>query len=256
MVALARMGFCTAVAGRVGRDEEGKFILQQMEGVDVSHVRQEGRSGLCLVVLDRRRDRSIVVQPNTNDALTFDDFDINDVSLCRYIHLSAFAGDGPLEAQKQLMNILPSRVKMSFDPGDLYARRGLKENLPLVERSSIIFGTDREICILTGRDDFRAGCKQLLSVGPDVVVCKRGEEGVFLLSKEGAIEFQSRDEADVVDNTGAGDVYNAGFLAGMLLERPLRDCLGFAHRVAVKSLGGYGRASYPNKDDLGLLEEG
>ena len=54
----------------------------------------------------------------------------------------------------------------------------------------------------------------------------------------------------MLDNTGAGDVYNAGFLAGILREKPLSDCLAFAHMVAIKSLGGYGRKRYPDAGDI------
>ena len=54
----------------------------------------------------------------------------------------------------------------------------------------------------------------------------------------------------MVDNTGAGDVYNAGFLTGLLLGKPQDDCLAFAHQVAAKSLGGYGRERYPEAGDV------
>jgi sugar/nucleoside kinase (ribokinase family) len=253
VVALARMGFGTGFVGRVGADE-GALILKDMAGVDVSQVKAGGASGICLVVLDRGRDRALVVQPYANDALCLEDLDISYLSKGRYLHLSAFVGNDPFDAQRRLMEFLPPQVRVSLDPGELYAQRGMKEVLPLIERSSVFCATVDEIRTMTGAADYRAGCREIASLGPDVVVCKRGKEGASVFSQEGEAEFHPSGEAAVVDNTGAGDVYNAGLLAGLLLARPLDDCLAFAHRVAAKSLGGYGRLQYPDAVDLQVLQ--
>jgi ribokinase len=251
--ALANMGFTTGFVGRVGADEEGALILSDMAGVDVSQVKAGGASGICLVVLDQRRDRALVVQPNVNDDLSLEDLDLRYLAETRYIHLSAFVGDVPFNAQKQLMALLPPNVRVSLDPGELYAQRGLEEVNTLIERSSILFATAYEISALTNMDDYKAGCRYIASLGPDAVVCKMGEEGAYLFSREGEIAFHPERETAVLDNTGAGDVFNAGFLAGLLIGRPFDDCLSFANQVAVKSLGGYGRGLYPDAGDTQTL---
>ena len=256
IVALARMGLQTGFVGRVGADDEGAFILSEMKGVDVAHIRRGGASGICLVVLDSRRDRALVVQPNANDDQTFEDLNIPYLSDARYLHLSAFVGDGPFAAQRRLMEVLPAAVKVSLDPGELYAQRGRKAILPLIERSSILFATAYEICTLTGTSDYRAGCKEIASLGPEIVVCKRGEQGAYLFSRQEEAEFRPQGETEVVDNTGAGDVYDAGFLAGLLLKKPLTACLVLAHALAAKSLGGYGRQRYPDAADLKEIQGG
>lgn len=256
IVALARMGLQTGFVGRVGADEEGAFILSEMKGVDLTQIKAGGTNGICVVVLDSRRDRALVVQPNANDDLTFEDLNIPYLADARYLHLSAFVGDGPFAAQQRLMEVLPDRVKVSLDPGELYAKRGKEAILPLIKRSSILFATEREICMLMGTSDYRAGCKEIASLGPDTVVCKRGEQGAYLFSRQEEAEFRPQGETKVVDNTGAGDVYDAGFLAGLLLKRPLTACLALAHALAAKSLGGYGRQRYPDAADLEEIQGG
>jgi sugar/nucleoside kinase (ribokinase family) len=256
IVALARIGFQTGFVGRVGADEEGAFILSEMKGVDLAQVKAGEASGICLVVLDKRRDRALVVQPNANDNLSFEDLNIPYLAETRYLHLSAFVGDGPFAAQQRLMEVLPAAVKVSLDPGELYAQRGRKAILPLIKRSSILFATEHEICALMGTEDYQAGCKEIASLGPDTVVCKRGEQGAYLFSRQGEAEYRPPGKTEVVDNTGAGDVYNAGFLAGLLLKRPLTACLALAHAMAAKSLGGYGRQRYPNAADLRKMQGG
>jgi sugar/nucleoside kinase (ribokinase family) len=256
IVALARMGFATGFVGRVGIDEEGAFLLKEMEGVDLAQVKAGGRSGTCLVVLDHRRDRALLVQPYANDDLGFKDFDLSYLSQSRYLHLSAFVGDRPFDAQRRLMEFLPSEVRVSLDPGDLYAKRGREAILPLIERATTLFATASEISAVTGENDYKAGCREIASLGPETVVCKRGEEGAYCFSKEGEVNFRPHGETAVVDNTGAGDVFDAGFLAGVLLGRPMDRCLAFAHHVAAKSLAGYGRGHYPGADDLTGLKGG
>lgn len=253
---LTRMGFKTGFVGRVGADEEGALILSDMAGVDLAQVQAGGVSGICLVVLDQQRDRALVVQPNVNDDLCFEELDPHYCAKSRYLHLSAFVGDGPFDAQRQLMTLLPPEVRISLDPGELYAQRGMDAMLPFIERSSIIFATAHEISSLTGMDDYKAGCKKIISLGPDAVVCKMGEYGASLISGEGEITLHPQGEREVIDNTGAGDVFNAGFLAGLLLDKPLDDCLSFAHQVASKSLGGYGRGLYPDAGDVQAFQEG
>jgi sugar/nucleoside kinase (ribokinase family) len=254
--ALARMGFGTGFVGWVGADEEGTLILSDMAGVDLSQVKAGGASGICLVVLDRRRDRALVVQPNANDDLCLEDLDLHYLAESRYLHLSAFVGDGPFNVQRRLMALIPPAVKVSLDPGELYAQRGLEDISPLIERSSIIFATAHEIRTMTGTDDYKVGCRHIASLGPDTVVCKMGEQGAYLFSGEEEIVFHPQGETEVLDNTGAGDVYNAGFLAGLLLGKPLDDCLSFAHQVAAKSLGGYGRGRYPDAGDVQAFKGG
>jgi ribokinase len=191
-----------------------------------------------------------LVQPYANDDVGFDDLALPYLSESRYLHLSAFVGDGPFGAQRRLMEALPSEVKVSLDPGELYAQRGMKAIFPLIERATILFATASEISTLTGEKDYKAGCKEIAALGPDAVVCKRGEKGAYCFSQEGEADFCPPGEEAVVDNTGAGDVFDAGFLAGMLLEKPFDACLSFAHQVAAKSLGGYGREQYPDAEDL------
>ena len=258
VAALARMGFQTGFAGRVGADEEGAFILSEMHGVDLAQVRRGGRSGVCLVVLDGQRDRALVVQPHTNNDLSLADINIPSLSESRFLHLSAFVGDAPFAVQKRIMQLLPPhvQVRVSLDPGELYAQRGMHAILPLIKRASILLATAQEICALTNSDDYQAGCKELASQGPEIVVCKRGKDGAYLFSQAGEAEFLPKEETPVVDNTGAGDVYNAGFLAGLILGRPLHDCLVFAHKVAAKSIGGYGRKRYPDAGDIKELHGG
>lgn len=254
--ALAQMGFKTTFIGKAGQDQAGDVLLKLLGRVDTSHIRRQGKSGVTLVVIDRHADRSIMVFPNTNKTVTVGKRTMATVKESKFLHLSSFVGQKSLLSQIRVVENLPAQVKLSFDPGEIYANRGLEEILPIIRKTFILFLTDREIQKLTGKD-YKGGCRKLLALGPSIVVCKRGKSGSYVLSGEEEFALPA-EKVSVVDNTGAGDVYNAGILAGLLMEKPLPTCALFASKMAAQSITGYGRSRYPNRrnwsDFLGQKE--
>ncbi len=252
LVALSGMGFKTGFVGKVGRDAEGKRMLAEMGGVDLRGVVSAGVSGRCLCILDGNQDRAILLEPNTNDTLSPEEIDFAYATHARYVHLTSFAGEKPFLAQRALVEKVCPPTQISFDPGEVYARRGVEYLKPLFQRSSLVFVTESEVEMLTGLN-FAEGSQRLLELGPSIVVCKRGERGVHIVSHDQVCDLPA-ERAEVIDNTGAGDVFNAGFLAGLLMSRPLMDCGCFGTRLAAQSLTGYGRSRYPKAEDLAFFD--
>jgi ribokinase len=248
LVALARMGFPTGFIGKVGEDEEGDFLLENLKPVRIDQIRRGQRSGVCLVVLDRHQDRFLFVRGNANSTLTAEEINFDALKDISWVHLTSFIGEPPFEGQKVLLKRLDSSVKVSMDPGEIYAKKGLNRIKPLLKGCDILFLTEKEIGLLT-HQDLHAGVRSLLKAGPSVVVCKRGSQGSHVFTKEGDFRVEAA-RVEVVDNTGAGDVYNAGFLAGIFSGRSLEECALFATTIAAKSMTGYGRECYPREGDL------
>jgi ribokinase len=248
VVALSRMGFRTGFVGKVGKDAEGERLLAEMEGVDLEGVVSQGLSGRSLCILDANQDRSIFVETNTNDTLSSEEIDFPYATAARYLHLTSFAGERPFFAQMALVARVASSPRISVDPGEIYACRGLTYLEGLLRRSYVVFVTESEIEMLTGVNCVE-GSKRLLELGPSVVACKRGERGVHVMSHDQVFHVPG-EPVDIIDNTGAGDVFNAGFLAGLLMNRPLLDCASFGAWLAARSLTGYGRSRYPEREDL------
>lgn len=248
LVALARMGFPTGFIGKIGEDEEGDFLVGDLEPVRIDLIRRGQRSGVCLVVLDRHQDRFLFVRGNANSTLTAEEINFDLLKDISWVHLTSFVGESPFEAQKVLLGRLESSVKVSLDPGEIYAKKGLKKIEPFLKRCGILFLTEKEIGLLT-HQDLHAGVKSLMKAGPSVLVCKRGRQGSHVFTEQKDFEVPAV-QVDVVDNTGAGDVYNAGFLAGIFLRRSLEESALFATIAAAKSVKGYGREKYPTEEDL------
>jgi len=251
IVALARMGFPAKFIGKVGGDKEGDFILGNMRPVHTGSIWRGNKSGICLVFLDRHQDRFLFIRGNANSTLTTDEIDLDAVSDSSWIHLTSFIGDPPFEAQKFLLSHLSQSVKVSLDPGEIYAKRGLDMIRPLIRRCHILFLAEKEVGLLTDQD-LAAGIRRLMEIGPSILVCKKGSRGSHVFTQEGDFEVPAA-QVEVLDNTGAGDVYNAGFLAGLFLGRSLEESALFATKIAAKSVTGYGREQYPTKEDLNIF---
>ncbi len=254
IVALSRMGFTCGYIGAVGEDEEGEFLLDSLESVDTTGIVQGGRSGICVVMLEETGERTMRVFPNVNNTISHAQVDTAYAARADLLHLTSFVGDGPLDAQRKLAKELGDRCRIAFDPGDLYSRRALDELREIIERAEIVLAADDEIESMTGTD-YERGCRELLSIGARIVVAKKGKEGTHVASGNNAFAT-SAPPAEVVDKTGAGDVYAAGFIAGLLRGVSLEECAAFASSIAAKSVTGYGRSQYPDKSDLAKLLDG
>jgi ribokinase len=251
IVALSRMGLRCGYIGAVGDDEEGQFLLDSLGSVDTAGVLRGGRSGICVVMLDETGERTMRVFPNANDTISHAQVDTAYAGRAGFLYLTSFVGDGPLDAQKKLAKELGDSCRIAFDPGDLYSRRKLDELREIIERAAIVLAADDEIESLTGTD-YESGCGELLSIGARIVIAKRGKEGTYVASGKSAFETDAP-PAEVVDKTGAGDVYAAGFIAGLLRGVSLEECAAFASSIAAKSVTGYGRSQYPDKADVAKL---
>jgi len=248
--ALARMGFSCGFVGKVGEDEEGDFLLEELTkaGVDTSRIVREGRSGICVSLVDEKGERSTFILPNINDTLTFKEIDTNYIEKARILHTSSFLGEKSFYTQREV--ILQTENLLSFDPGHPHAMKGWKEILPFLKRTYVLFSTQKEIELLTGKN-FKEGARKLLKCGIKVVVCKLGFKGSWIICPEGEW-FIPAQLAEAVDTTGAGDVYAAGFLAGMLKGLSLPECGKLGTKTAALSITGWGRSSYPGEK---LLKE-
>ena len=248
ILALSRMGFDTGYVGKIGNDPEGSFLLKSLKGVDTSKVRNGKQTGVCISLLSESGERALLIFPHSNDYLAYGEVDMKYIANTRFLHLSSFAGDTPFYVQRRVIEDIPPGLKVSFDPGEFYARRGLEQLLPFLKRSFVVFLTRKEVELLTG-EHYKTGCRKLLEYGPEVVACKLAEQGSYILSTEQKIQTPA-EQTEVVDKTGAGDVFDAGFLAGLLLEKPLEVCAFLANKAAALSLTAHGRQNYPDRGFL------
>jgi len=252
VVGLARLELRAGFVGNVAADPEGKFLLDEFrkEDVDINGitVSKTGRSGTVMGYIDPKGERALYVDPGVNDQLDFNNINLEYVLGTEFLHLSSFVAEKPFKAQKQLITKL-SGVKVCFDPGALYARKGLAALKPIIKRSYAVFPNENEVRLLTGQD-YKEGAKQLLELGAELVAVKLGKRGCYVSDGKQSHLIETYN-VEAVDTTGAGDAFCAGFIYGLIKRKDLFECGRLGNFVASRCVSAMGaRTGLPRLADL------
>lgn len=253
---LAKLGVKTGYVGKVASDREGKILLDDFKKVGVNTdgiiVSREGRSGGVIGFVDQKGERAMYLDAGVNDQLGFEEINVKYASSSQFLHLTSFRGEKPFEAQKKLVEALPKTVKVTLDPGDIYARKGLKTLMPIVKRCFAVFPNESEIKLLTGKNH-EEGSKALIELGVSLVAVKLGAKGCYVTNGKEKHLIEPY-KVNVVDTTGAGDAFCAGFLYGLTKNKGLYECgkLGnFVASCCIREVGA--REGLPVQSDLPVV---
>ncbi len=240
---LGKLGASVGVIGCVGDDGFGRFVIENLQAAHVStrHIRQHPslKTGVG-VALSEKNDRAILTYMGTIDATRPQDLDEAVLRSCRHWHvasyflLTALRNSWPdwLRACKKLG--LTTSLDTNWDPNNEW--HGVTDLLPSID---VFLPNEAEARAITGETDILKGARILASYGPLVVV-KLGERGALAVKRNGTWELRPGPETgipdSVVDTTGAGDNFDAGFLHSYRRGKSMYDCLVSGHRCAVSSL--------------------
>jgi sugar/nucleoside kinase (ribokinase family) len=249
----ARLGLSVAFVGVVGDDALGRFMLDALRerAVDTSAcVVAPGRPTGVSVILARGDDRAILTSRGTIADLDGSLVNRDLLRSVRHVHASHYF------LQTKLREDLPvifdeahragatTSVDPNFDPAGEW-NGGLLELLHLTD---VFLPNAEEARRISGMDDAEKACVSLAERGP-VVAAKMGAEGGLAIAGRTLVRAPAH-TVEVVDTIGAGDAFDAGFVAGHLSDLPLERSLALA--VACGSLatrGAGGTAAQSTMDE-------
>jgi sugar/nucleoside kinase (ribokinase family) len=240
----ARLGLRTAFAGRVGDDDAGRFVLGALagRGVDVSActVDPDRPTGLT-VILNEGGDRAILTAPGTLPHMTAEDVPAKALLDARHVHAASYflqpglaAGLPGLFAAARAGGATTS-LDTNDDPSGQWS--GLDAVLAVTD---VLLPNEAEARAIAGCGDLGEAARRLAARGPLPVV-KCGAEGA--LAWDGGLVRAGAVPADPLDTVGAGDSFDAGFLAGQLRGLDLAGCLALgaaAGALSTRAHGGTG----------------
>lgn len=214
----ARLGVETALVAAVGRDPLGDYVVAAVgnRGVDVSRVRRTDAATGITVILSRGDDRAILTASGAIGALSAADVEQALLAGVRHLHVASyFLLDGLRPGLPALVAAArEAGATVSLDPqGDPAGewRSGLPELLPHLD---LLFVNDQESAALD-----TSACA--------LVVVKHGPAGATARTAAGEVR-RAGVHAESVDATGAGDSFDAGFLAAWLRGAEIEDALALA----------------------------
>jgi sugar/nucleoside kinase (ribokinase family) len=244
-ITLAKLGARVRSAGAIGQDELGDVLLELLTrfGVDTSLLvrRQDVQTSASVLPIrpDGSRPAFHVVGANATYASADAPWDA--IAAADYLHLGAPEFMGGEEAARILAFAREHGTVTSADllaPGDQAA--AIADWLaPALEHLDYLLPNEEQVLGLTGADDVVQGAEALLAKGVGCVAATRGAEGAVVVDGDG-VQRTPALPVDVVDTTGCGDAFSAGFLRGLSLGRSRGDSAILGCAAAGLVAGGLG----------------
>jgi len=258
---LARLGAVVDLAGKLGDDHYGEFVAAELRrlGVGTDHLLRDPllQTGLT-IVLAYPHERALVTFPGSIAALRREEIPTSMLAAYCHLHVGSYFLQKGL--QPGLIDLFDAAhgagLSVSLDTGwDSEEKWGGPELSALLGHVDIFLPNERECCAIAGTEDVEDAARKLAGRARLVVV-KRGPEGAMAMCQGHLIRSPGFRVA-VVDTTGAGDSFDAGFLYAHVIKRQeLGEALRFANACGAISTTGYGgTAAQPMLQQvLGMLD--
>jgi sugar/nucleoside kinase (ribokinase family) len=223
---LAKLGADVRSAGAVGTDPAGDMLLALLErdGVDTSLLvrRDDVQTSASVLPIRPSGERPAFHVVGANATYGPDDAPSEEIAAADNLHLGGPEFMGGEAASKILRHARENGTVTSADilaPGD----PGLLEWIgPCLPELDYLLPNDEQVLGFTGASSLEEGCRALLERGVGCVAATCGADGVLVVDANGADQVPAFD-VDVVDTTGCGDAFSAGFLRGLALGSDRRD---------------------------------
>jgi len=257
-VVLARLGAEVASYGAVGTDPIGDTLLALLaaEGVDTSGlVRKEDQQTSASVIPVRPNgDRPAWHCIGANGAFTLDD--LGSLEGHDFVHLGGPEFLGGEAAGQLLARAREVGATTSLDilaPGDPDMLAWVADALP---HTDYLLPNDEQVLGFTGASSLEEGARLLLEKGVGCVAVTQGAKGALVVTADEVIEVPAY-AVEVVDTTGCGDAFSAGFLRGLSLGGDLAASarLGCAAAAQVAQGLGTDAGSYTLDSVLSFKQE-
>jgi sugar/nucleoside kinase (ribokinase family) len=242
---LAKLGAEVRSAGAIGTDALGDVLTSLLAagGVDTSLLvrRDHVQTSASVLPIRANGDRPAFHVVGANATYGPEDAPWDAIAAATHLHLGAPEFMGGEAAATILSFAREHGVTTSADilaPGE-QAVQIVDWIGPAFEHLDYLLPNDEQVLALSGEDELEAGARKLLDRGIGCVAATRGPHGALVVASDGVEEVPAL-ECEVVDTTGCGDAFSAGFLRGLALDRSRPDAAVLGCAAAALVAGGLG----------------
>ncbi|OZF36522.1 carbohydrate kinase family protein [Rhodococcus sp. 14-2483-1-1] len=239
---LSRLGAAVHTAGVVGSDSAGTFLLQLLadDGVDVSLVHRLDGVQTSASVLPIRPDgsRPALHVIGANGYLA-QHVPWNMFHNVDFLHLGGPEFFGPETARDIARRAHEDGVVVTVDSLAPSVPEGLGAFAPALPYVDYLLPNDEQVLGWTGCATLEEGCRRLLELGASCVVATAGASPTLVVTADDAVEVSTY-AVDVVDTSGCGDAFSAGFVRGLSLSMSVVESAELGNATAAHAAQGLG----------------
>lgn len=250
-VALNKLKVTSLLMGKVGNDFAGDYILNILKkykiGTEYIFKSNSGKTGICSILVSPYGDNTVIGFPAVN-RIVQPDFLMRVEPVFGLAEWLSVSLEYPIDTVEFALKLAKKyKLKTVLDPSPLIDLP--KQNLwPMVD---YVLPNRKELKTLSGEEDMLQGAIVLKNWGAGEVIIKHGAAGCSFLYQDNLINVPAFPVKSIVDSTGAGDLFNAAFIYGMISDNSVPKSVQIANLVASYAVEKKGTCeSFPERRDI------
>lgn len=223
----AKLGFSTAFVGMIGTDIHGQILLNWFRENGIAFLGKLGNeTGYSLILASQADDRTILSFKGCNDDLELTGLPLAELQ-APWLYGTSMLGKS-FETQEELFLFAKHRgMQTAYNPNPHICSKGLRYLQRLLQHIDVLILNREEASLLVGTGTPLELAQRLANHGPDIVTVSDGAKGatIFTSPVRGGEKWHILPASglSIVETTGAGDAFGAGFVAGLKLKKPIRE---------------------------------
>jgi fructokinase len=228
--------------GKINSDEFGELYKKSLENIDVAFLYNPKKelmpTGTCIILITPDSERTMCTCLGISSQLAANDLSERNIIDKELIFLEGYLWDKGLSEKmfKQAINFAKkNKVKIAMTLSDLFCVTRHKEDFYNLLKNDldILIGNENEINELTGNKNLSDSINQLILLNK-LIIITRSERGSLAIHNSLIIDCKSFQVNKVIDVTGAGDLFAAGFLKEYIEKSEIKKCLSTGSLIASK----------------------
>tara|TARA_B100000686_G_scaffold349443_1_gene442846 strand:- start:478 stop:1452 length:975 start_codon:yes stop_codon:yes gene_type:complete len=248
MFGITSFGGNGSFIGKIKNDEVGIFLQKDMirEGLKfpLGFTSPDISTGCCTIFVEEDGTRTMCTFLGAGSSISPDDIKAEQIVGHKIAYLEGYLWDNEnaKKAMKKMVDICKEdNQKIAFTLSDLFCvDRHHKSFEELIKNDvDILFGNEEEVCAMAKTKSINDGIEYAKSLNITIAITL-AEKGSLIVADNNTIEISSKAVNKVIDTTGAGDLFAAGFLYGLCQNKDLTSCGHMASVASAEIISHYG----------------
>ena len=229
IVGLSQLGNQVGFIGKISDDELGQKYEDGLKKERVKYLykkkQEEMPTGSCLILITPDSERTMCTFLGTAGRINDNDIKEEDIKNAEMVFLEGYLWDEG-NPKKAFDKAIAHSKKVAMSLSDLFCVERHKPHfMELVKNKlDIIFANEQEILSLIGSETFEEAITFSKEIKKNVIIT-RGENGAISINKDQVTEINAQSNLKIKDLTGAGDLFAAGYLHGVINQLDSKECL-------------------------------